>query len=202
MCVGTRTILPQGELVRWFVGPDGTHWPDWTGQTRGRFGRGRYTLRSPRAVELGATRRQLIGGAALLLPRVQLAAERAFWDRLSLACRANALSIGQVAVREALSNGRSGGVFIYATDAGKAGIDRVHDHALHHGATAVQISDGARLGQALGREYVSCLWCKDSAFSNDLLVWAPAMASFETVVVSVQSPNSDKITLEPPTPNG
>lgn len=202
MCVGTRTIAGQEQLIRWFVGPDETHWPDWTGQTRGRFGRGVYTLRASRAVELAATRRQLIGGAALLLPRVRQAAEKALWDRLSLACRANAMAIGQVAVREALSKGSKNGVLVYASDAGKAGIEREYDRALARGAMAVEVPSGTRLAQALGREFVSSIWLEDSAFARDLKVWAPAMASFESVVVSVQSSKSDKIILEPPSPNG
>lgn len=201
MCVGTRTIAAQGALIRWFVGPDGTHWPDWTGQTRGRFGRGVYTLRSPRALELASTRRQLRGATATLHARVVEVAERAFWDRWSLACRANALAIGQTAVRAALAEGKKGGVFVFASDAGKAGVKRAHDAMLHRGVTVLEIPSGARLGQALGREYVSSAWLHASAFSKDLIQWAPAMVAFESVVVAVQSPTSDKIKLEPPSLN-
>lgn len=200
-CVGTRTIAPQSELIRWFVGPDGTHWPDWTGQTQGRFGRGVYTLRTTRAIELGATRRQLIGGVTVLLPRVQQAAERAFWDRLSLACRANALSIGQIAVRERLGKGTRVGLMVVAADAGSAGIDRVHDHALHRGATVVTVRDGYALGAALGREFVSSVLCEESAFSRDICSWAPSMVQQGGVVVSVETTSSEKIKLEPPGSN-
>lgn len=190
-CVGTRTIASTDDLIRWFVGPDGTHWPDWTGQTRGRFGRGVYTLRSVQAVEAASSRRQLQGGHSTLMPRVVSAAERAFWDRIGLACRAGELAIGQIAVRERIAQPSSPGVLIVAADAGQAGIDRVHDHALHRGASVLTVQDGYRLGAALGREYVSSAMCNISPFSRDLCSWAPHMVDYKGCVVSFEAPQPE-----------
>ena len=192
-CVGTRTIAPQSDLIRWFVGPDGTHWPDWTGSTRGRFGRGVYTLRSVRAVELAATRRQLVGGFATLMPRVVQAAEKALWERVGLACRAGELSIGQIAVRERLAQSPPPALLIFADDAGKAGVDRVHDHALHRGASVIRVRDGFTLGAALGREYVSSVLCNPSPFARDLCSWAPFMAHYEGSVVEFRASQPEPI---------
>lgn len=186
-CVGTRTIASQEELIRWFVGPDDTHWPDWTGQTRGRFGRGIYTLRTPKAIEQAISRRQLQGNLATLMPRVHQASERAFWDRLGLACRAGEMAIGQVSVRERLTQKPAPALLILAEDAGKAGVERVHDHALHHGANVLWVRDGFALGAALGREYVSCALLNVSAFSRDISAWAPFMVQYEGSVVSLET---------------
>lgn len=201
-CVASRQVLAQDDLIRWFVGPDGTHWPDWTGRSRGRLGKGRYTQRSSDMVAQAVQRRQLKGNADTLIARVTDVADQAFLDRLGLACRANALAIGQSAVREALKKGWSNGVLIYAQDAGKAGIDRVHDRVLQRGTPIIEVENGERLGHALGRQYVSVVWCKDSAFSHTLWNWAPAMVSHNSLVNSVRLPTASKISLEAPAPKG
>lgn len=201
-CVGTREVHAQNDLIRWFVGPDKTHWPDWTGRTRNRFGKGRYTQRTSATIEQAIDRRQLKGNKDVLLKRVSNVAEQAFLDRLGLACRANALAIGQTAVRDVLKKGQRQGLLICAEDAGKAGIDRVHDRVLQRGTPVVKVEEGARLGQALGREYVSCVWCEESAFSQTLWSWAPAMATLDSLVISVRLPTADQIRLEAPSPKG
>lgn len=201
-CVASRELRAQDDLIRWFVGPDGTHWPDWTGRSRGRLGKGRYTQRNREMVEQAIQRRQLKGNKDTLLARVTDVANQAFLDRLGLACRANALAIGQNAVREALKEGWKNGVLIYAQDAGKAGIERVHARVLQRGTPTIQVENGEKLGHALGRQYVSVVWCQDSAFSRTLWSWAPAMASLQSVVNSVRLPTASQISLEAPAPKG
>lgn len=201
-CVGTREVFPQDDLIRWFVGPDKTHWPDWTGRTRNRFGKGRYTQRTAEVIEQAIDRRQLKGKKDVLLARVTHVAEQAFLDRLGLACRANALAIGQTAVRDALRKGWKQGLLICAEDAGAAGIERVHDNALKRGTPVVKVEQGEQLGQALGRTFVSCVWCEESAFSRILWSWAPAMATLDSLVISTRLPAADQIRLEAPSPKG
>jgi len=199
-CVASREVLAQDELIRWFVGPDGTHWPDWTGKSRGRFGKGRYTQRTLQMVQQAIQRKQLTGNKEILVQRAIDSANRAFLDRLGLACRANALAIGQAAVRDVLRQGWGKGVLIYAQDAGAAGVERVHDRVLQRGTLVVEVSDGERIGQALGRQYVSMLWCQDSAFAHTLWAWTPAMATHQSIVKSVRFPTVNKISLEAPSP--
>lgn len=197
-CVASREVLAQDELIRWFMGPDGTHWPDWTGRSRGRLGKGRYTQRTLPMVEQAIQRRQLTGKKETLVQRVIEGADQAFWDRLGLACRANALAIGQTSVRDVLRKGWNNGVLIYAQDAGRSGIERVHDRVLQRGTLVIEVDQGERMGQALGRQYVSMLWCQDSAFSQTLWTWAPPMATYNSIVKSVRFPTVNKISLEAP----
>lgn len=153
-------------------------------------------------VEQAIKRRQLKGNKDTLIERVTNVAEQAFLDRLGLACRANALAIGQTAIRDSLKKGWTEGVLIVAQDAGRAGIDRVHDRALKRGTLVVEVDQGERLGQALGRQYVSAVWCQENAFSHTLWRWAPAMATYSTIVNSVRFPTASKISLEAPSPKG
>lgn len=193
MCVATRESVPKAELVRWFVGPDHTHWPDWTGATENRFGKGVYTLRTKTAIQTAIQRRFLKGDKDVLLERVQAAAERAFKERLGLACRANAMAIGQTAIRDALRKEWTRGVYMYAADAGPSGVERTRSHAKHLGAAIVQVRDGETIGHAVGRQFVSSIWCKESVFSRNFQSWALGMQTLDTFVLSMETSEQEKI---------
>lgn len=187
----TRTIADQGRLVRWFVGPDATHWPDWTGATRGRFGRGVYTLRDEKVVREAVKRRKLKGEADVLVERLRAAALRALWDRLSLACRSGKLAIGQIAVRERLRDGRPALLFV-AADAGASSRNRVAEHASRREIPILSVAEGARLGKCLGREFVSSALVEASAFADDLLRWSEGWSLWRPDVIDYQPLPSPK----------
>src|SRR5690625_7192789 len=139
-------------------------------------------------VQQAIQRKQLTGNKEILVQRAIDSANRAFLDRLGLACRANALAIGQAAVRDVLRQGWGKGVLIYAQDAGAAGVERVHDRVLQRGTLVGEVSDGERTGQALGRQYVYMLWCQDSAFAHTLLALTQVMVTLQSIVMSVRFP--------------
>jgi ribosomal protein L7Ae-like RNA K-turn-binding protein len=164
-------------LLRWFVGPDRTPWPDWTGRARGMSNRSAWTAADVEAITLANER----GGFAksfheapakvaspVLVARALELGEKAFFNRLGLANRAGVLAVGQAAARDEFSRKKIGLVII-ASDAGTSGQERFGGNARRKGIPTLLIDSGAELGRALGREFVSVTLVHQSPFSIDLL---------------------------------
>ena len=184
-CIAERTECVPAASIRWFVGADGTPWPDWTG--RGRVGgRGAWTCARSACVEeaartraFGKAFRQPLGpfDAATLLARCVALGERELWSRLGLANRAGKAAVGQTASREAIGSA-GGGLVLAASDAGEAGIDRLVGNAAAKHVAVAWIQSGTRIGAALGKSFVSSVVVAPSAFAEDLLRWSEGLATF------------------------
>ncbi|MFT4703012.1 MAG: putative RNA-binding protein YlxR (DUF448 family), partial [Bradymonadia bacterium] len=172
-CAGTRQSYPSGELLRWFLAPDGTAWPDVNGKAGGR---GAWTCVTKDAIE-GASER---GGFARafrtkvpVMPaseacsRVLKLGTKWWYNRLGLANRASALAVGQASVREAFRESRAPLVLL-ADDAGAAALSKYGQQAQRKSSNVVRWRHGAALGGSLGREFVSVVAVAPSAFDSDL----------------------------------
>ncbi len=180
--VSTRTKAKQSDMLRWFLGPDGTPWPDWTGRARVP-GRSVYTGMEMASVCEAAELRTFGRGfkanvqsnADTLVERALVAGKRVWFDRLGLANRAGVLSVGEAASREGTKG--SGWLLILACDAGQSTAKKFRTQALRKDAKVVCTS-GYALGKALGREYVSVITVAGSPFRRDLQKWATALDSY------------------------
>lgn len=171
----TRERGERDRMIRWFVGPDGTPWPDWTGRSE-RLGRGVWLEPRRQVIEQAVQRKAFERGleieavgasAAVLVERALALGERAFFERIGLANRARTVSVGQAAVRAEFS-GVDEGLLLMAADAGEAGRDRFGRSADTKGVGVLVVREGARLGGALGREFVSVAWVRPGPFAETL----------------------------------
>lgn len=195
--ISTRTKEQQSDLLRWFLGPDGTPWPDWTGRARVP-GRSVYTGRAMSSVREAAEERTFGRGfkqnvsadAEVLIERACAAGTRSWFDRLGLANRAGVLSVGEAASREGTKT--SGWFLILADDAGQSTAKKFRTQALRKDAKVVCTS-GYALGKALGREYVSVITVAGSRFRRDLQEWASALESYPESGFVIPSPEHGNV---------
>jgi hypothetical protein len=174
----TRRRLPRAALLHWLLDAEGCAQPDWSGRSA-RFGyRGVWTGLDARSIT-EACRRQVFERtwgeslrekpqADVLVARVRERGEAWLLQRLGLACRASALAVGQQSCREAMAAVGSGGLLLVSADAGSSTRHRFAANARRKHATVVEVSEGSRLGQALGREFVSCAWTAQAPWRDDL----------------------------------
>lgn len=207
-CVGTRASGTSATLLRWFLGPDGTPWPDVSGRAGGR---GAWTRPDREAV--GAALRR--GGFSRafstqvrgvnveeLSARVRALGEKGWHNRMGLANRSGALAIGQASAREALRDGRVA-LVVLADDAGEAAKQKFSRDAERKQLPTVWVREGAALGAALGREFVSVVTVASSPFADDLLRWATWLSSFGAEsIVNVWTGASDAAPDSPASPCG
>ena len=169
-------------MLRWFVGPDNTPWPDWTGRARVP-GRSVYTERGSESVREAAStggfargfRAGIRAEADELCARACRAGTEAWFARLGLANRAGVLGVGDAASREGTR--KDGWLLLLADDAGLSTIRKYEAQAGRKGAAIVR-APGSKLGGALGREYVGVVVVQASPFKNDLQLWAAALATY------------------------
>lgn len=193
--VSTRRTAPRERLIRWFDGPEGTSWPDWTGRSAALGGKGVYTEPSAEAVREAIRRKRLKGDPTVLVGRLVESGERVWAERLGLATRANAIAVGQTAVRERMRDGQAL-LLLVAADAGNAVVEKVTRNAERKGTPYCTVSSGEVLGRATGREFVSCVLVEQPSFATDLLIWSEALASLGSGVVRGFVPHQPKIHLE------
>ena len=184
-------------MLRWFVGPDDTPWPDWTGRARVP-GRSVYTERTAESVrqaaETGSFSRGFRAGvradAEVLCDRVRTAGVEAWFSRLGLANRAGVLSVGDAACREGTR--QSEWLLLLASDAGASTARKYEAQASRKGATIVR-ANGAALGRALGREYVGVVVVQASPFKNDLQRWAISLATYSGSGLTISSSSDEDV---------
>jgi len=201
---GAREVRDRDELVRWFVGPDGTPWPDWTGRSKRLGGRSAWTRPTVAAVRAavrqGGFQRAFRGQVGrmdvdTLVARMVEQGRRAFFDRLGLACRAGELGIGQAAATEALA--KRPGLVILAADAGPSGSRKFTQQARRKGVPMLTAAQGEDLGAALGREFVSVVVVARSVFSDDLGRWGKWLSGLdETGINEYEDPGSASAGIE------
>ncbi len=185
-CVASRETQPREGLLRWFVGADGTPWPDWTGRAARDTGRGAWTAPTPAAIEEAvragafarAFRTKLAPHTAEeLVSRAVSLGTKGWYNRLGLANRARALAIGQVAAKEAFREGRNG-LLIMADDAGDATQAKFRANASRKRLPVVVVRSGSRVGESLGKSFVSIVVVQSSVFAEDLKRWASQLVEF------------------------
>lgn len=191
-CVVSREVAPRTSLLRWFVGPDGTHWPDWSGKGPGDEGKAKYTLPRRSIVRTAVERRLLVGAKDELYARFDSLCEQELLQRLGLATRAGALAIGQLSTDDALQSG-SCRVLVVAEDASSSTVRKYSQQAGRKGIPCIRCASGEVLGKALGREFVSTLAVTTKPFARRILYLSTALADSEAFVIGVEH---DKIGLE------
>jgi predicted RNA-binding protein YlxR (DUF448 family) len=172
-CCGTRTSHRDEDLLRWFLGPDGTPWPD---VARRAGGRGAWTLPTRaaihQAVSHGGFARTFRSGvgradADLLVERASERLIKWWYNRMGLANRAGALAVGQVSARESFRDGRAA-LLVLSSDAGSAAQQKYSLQAGRKQVPRIDVRSGATLGASLGRSFVSLAVVRKSAFAADL----------------------------------
>lgn len=110
-CAGCREVLPQAQLVRLVLGPDGHVVPDLAGRA---FGRGAWIHPAQRCIERAAPRglaksfrAEVKTSAAELHAAILAAAARRAESLLLAAERGGHLAVGATEVTEALAAGRA-----------------------------------------------------------------------------------------------
>jgi len=200
MCAGTRSRERRETLVRWFIGSDGTPWPDWTGRSA-RVGRGAHTEPTVEAVQQalvrGGFRRAFareIGEVTVdtLVERMVVLGRKAFFNRIGLANRAAVLAVGQTACRERFVRGIPA-LLLVAADVGSAARTKFTVNARRRAVPIATVASGNELGLALGREFVGVVLVEASVFADDLKCWARALAALPStgVVDYEESPVAD-----------
>ncbi len=169
-CAGCRAEVPQGELVRVVLGPEGEIVPDVAGSA---FGRGAWLHPRPDCLEGAARgglarsfRAQVTTSAPALATALADAASRRVEGLLSAARRAGQLAIGSEAVKEALIAGSALRVVV-ATDARAAAATPWVEEAVRAGRAAAWGSKDA-IGRAVGRSEVGVVAVLDEGFANAL----------------------------------
>ncbi len=158
MCLATRAVLPESELIRFVAGPDGAIVPDLKARLPGR---GAW-VRATRADLEGATRRSLLSRAlkvrapvdAALPDQVAALLRKAALGRLGLARKAGGVVNGFTRTSAALSEGKAI-VLLTASDAAPDSRRKMMAVRARHrddGAAiaAMDIFAGAELDLALG----------------------------------------------------
>jgi ribosomal protein L7Ae-like RNA K-turn-binding protein len=124
-----------------------------------------------------------------LVTRMTQQGRRAFYDRLGLACRANALGIGHVSAAELLTNRPA--LVILAADSGAAGQRKFAQQAARKNVPILTVETGADTGRALGREFVSVVVVARSAFADDLCRWGRWLSRLDgTGIKEYEDPGS------------
>ena len=137
-----------------------------------------------------------------LSARVRALGEKGWHNRMGLANRSGALAIGQASAREALRDGRVA-LVVLAEDAGEAAKQKFSRDAERKQLPTVWVREGAALGAALGREFVSVVTVASSPFADDLLRWATWLSSFGAEsIVNVWTGASDAAPDSPASPCG
>lgn len=187
--------------MRWFAGPGGRPAIDWTGRA-GRFdGRGVWTHPSERCVQQAMKRGAFRRAWSELDPSATVHAlcadavrtgESVWRRRLGLANRARAAAVGQQAVRESMASVRTG-VLLLARDASESTKERFRANALRKSMPVIEVTAGAWLGQALGREFVSVVHVEEGAFSEYLRSLSASLAALGSTELSqVEWPRAEK----------
>ncbi len=169
-CVGCRAEVPQGELVRFVLGPDGEVVPDVAG---GAFGRGAWLHPRTACLEGAARgglaksfRSPIAVSAKDLASLLASAADRRVEGLLSSARRARQLAIGSEAVKEALADGSALRVVV-ATDARAAAGTPWVEQAVRAGRARAWGSKNA-IGRAVGRSEVGVVAVLDEGLADAL----------------------------------
>lgn len=189
-CVAERAPCARDAAIRWFAGPDGSAWPDWTGRAR-VGGRGAWTCADPACVAAIADGRALSRAVRApvravppseLVARAAAAGERVFLERLGLATRAGAAAVGEASSREAMRG--AGWLLLVADDAGESGVARAEANAIRKGRPVARVASGGRLGAATGRDFVSVIVIQASRFETDITRLAAGLAAFPDTLVT------------------
>jgi hypothetical protein len=112
--------------------------------------------------------------ASVLEERYQQSGETYFLQRLGLCLRAGAMAVGHEAVRERMT-GSTYGLLLLSVDAGESSRTRYTRNVERKQGVLVELASGERLGRALGRDFVSCVWVDTSPWVDDLSRLASAL---------------------------
>lgn len=179
------------------MGPNDEPWPDWTGRAK-VGGRSAYTspdwasVRSAsdgRAFARAFQRRVNVPDADALSTRAMEVGVQAWWQRLGLANRAGALSVGQAAARDGARG--DAGLTIVAEDAGSSASKFAQN--ARRKSVPVAWALGAEMGRALGREFVSVAIVARSPFSEQLTAWAAALGTYPDSGVRLESETDETV---------
>lgn len=154
--------------LRWFPGPDGEHWPDWSGKAPVEESRVCYVTATHEGVKQAIACEQLRGEESELVERFQRSAEKEFVKWLGLANRASRAAVGQRAVKHSFVSNRAR-LLLISDDAGGSAQRKYGEQARRKQVSCIYIRSGRQLGQPLGREFVSTAAITGETFVERIL---------------------------------
>jgi ribosomal protein L7Ae-like RNA K-turn-binding protein len=177
-----RRKAEASTLLHWVRSEDGTPWPDWSGRLSSMGVKGVWTDYGVVSLREAVKRQVFVrawgAGAgvepSLLEDRYQQSGEAYFLQRLGLCLRSGAMAVGHEAVRERMTGAKSG-LLLLSVDAGESSRTRYTRNVERKQGTVVEMASGERLGRALGREFVSCVWVDTPPWVDDLSRLASAL---------------------------
>jgi uncharacterized protein len=180
-CIGTMTVRPRRELLRFVVAPDGMLVPDVEGRLPGRG----LWLTPRRDIISQAAAKKVFSRAArqpVIVPedlaqRTETLLARRCGELVGLARRAGAAVAGYEKVREALRAGRVG-VLLAASDGAANGRDKLR--ALAPALPLIEVLTGAELGAAFGRDHTVHGAVAPGRLAEHLLRESARLAGFRT----------------------
>lgn len=173
-CIGCRKVLPQGELVRYVLAPDGTLLVDYRQRLPGR---GAYTCPEPgciaAAVRRGqfarAFRRPLPGVAAAELQAALVAQVReGILGLIAMARKAGQVLSGSNMVVDALGGPEPPALVLVAADIAPGVGDKVSGKAAACGVPCRRCFDKETFGRLLGKEERSVIAVRNHPLATSL----------------------------------
>jgi ribosomal protein L30E len=186
-CTACGEPAGDGLLVHWFLQLDHRPRADWSGRAERISGRGASVHAAPACVAALARpgvlarvfkEKVIVPTEAEALASFVALGEEHFFQRLGLGLRAGAVHVGSEAVGEVLGRKKLA-LLLTASDLGAAVLKKEASVARAYAVDHVSYAGGgARIGQALGREFVGSLAVRRGPFGNDLVFWSKLLAAF------------------------
>ena len=185
-CLASGQSLPQGELVRFVVGPDHNIVPDLAGKLPGR---GLWVRARHDDVQLAADKnlfaraaRQQVKASADLADLVGQLMRQNCLSLFGLARKAGDLTQGFEKVRAMLQSGKAA-VLVQASDGSDDGCSKLR--RISRDLPEIRNFTTAELGNALGRDNVVHIALKDGGLANRLVQEATRLTGYGPDVEAV-----------------
>ena len=183
-CILNGTVLPEGRLIRFAVGPDARVFPDVEAKLPGR---GMWLTATRGAVEqvlakklFSKAAKSAVHADPALADLVEERLVASLCGSLGIARRAGALILGFDSVAEALRGDKPPAVVIQASDASPDGSRKLRGAALAKGIAPFVLNtlSNAELSLALGRENVVHAALKSGRIAERLIFDAGRLRGF------------------------
>jgi uncharacterized protein len=173
-CIGCRKVLPQGQLVRYVLAPDGALLVDYRQRLPGR---GAYTCPEPRCIaeavrrgQFARTFRRPLPGIAAAELEASLAAQlqEQVLGLIAMARKAGQVLSGSNMVIDALGSPAPPGLVLVAADISAGVGDKVTGKATACGIPCWRCFDKETFGRLLGKEERSVIAVRNHPLAESL----------------------------------
>lgn len=172
MCIVSKEFLPQDDLIRFVVSPQGEIFPDLTGKLPGAM----TWVKAERELiqkaiwrnSFASALRQTVTIPPNLLEMLEHNLAQYALQTLSMAKRAGELSFGFTKADESLRSGGIG-VYVVARDVSENGREKLERLAQHQAIPVLDLWNCAELSAALGADNIHHVTVKKGALAQKLI---------------------------------